>query len=1091
MQTIKIFLASSSELRSDRNAFETFVSRQNKNWVPKGVYLELELWEDFIDAMSPTRLQDEYNNSIINCEIFVMLFWTKVGKYTEEEFEKAFQQFQSTKKPFIYTYFKTSSSPNDTESSLTNFQTKLRTLGHYQTEYATTDALLLHFSEQLKKLSAKHFGEFIRDDPEKRQFSNFLTFIGNGSIAQNSSNCSINNGVQINTGGGQAVMVGGDCTVRNYVLNVQQSADESAAETQSVIKRYLLTLAREISGLKLGEIDVSTDGIRCDPLQISDIYIPLDTQLQIPMGYTLSNWLASKDQDKHIESAEVVVKRRVSALEALAHHRQLILLGKAGSGKTTFGTTVLLALIQAWTNPPAQLAQLGAGWTYGNLLPVRIVLRRFAETMPEKGPVRAGALWNFIGENLAASGFFHLSQIVGEIQRIAHENGAFFLFDGLDECGDGAARERVYAVIAEFSQCSGDNSRFLITARPDAWPDGSNPAAGIYELADLDDRQINNFISHWYDALEKRAWLTPGDAKSKRDDLLRASLRPDLKDLASNPLLLTLMTTLHANRGHLPDDRATLYDESIELLMLHWNKRIGADKALLDELATPGVTLHQLRNVLEILAFDVHADSSMIGSKNIADISEGRLLQAFAKLLRSLDKAKIVVDYIEKRAGLLIGQGEKAGERQFCFPHRTFQEFLAACRLADKNDFSIECSHLARSAPDHWQEVLTLAATRANAERGATAADQLIGRRAFDMSRTDLHSDINWRCAILASQMLQAIGLGAINSDDGTRAIADRVATWLVAMLPIYSGKNRVPLSFRTQAGVLLSALGDLRFDSTLYNLPADDMLGFVHIRADPIFKIGTRQANRKRILKIIGRKVGNREINDTLTPTLSFYINRYPVTVGQFKSFVEATKLEISDPYALKHPDNWPVCHVSWSEAVAYCSWLNNLLANSPELECTSAARLVREGNVYATLPSELEWEKAARGGLVDKVFPWGNDPDPYKLNCAATKIGSKTTVGCFQANGYDLYDMVGNVWEWTRSLWWPYPYDQIEDREHLNAGDDVPRVVRGGAWGRQLELARCAFRFGARPGNHDLALGFRVALSPTLSRSSLSSGN
>lgn len=93
MQTKKLFLASSSELKEDRDQFEIFIGRKNQEWVGKGVFLKPVIWENFLDAMSKTRLQDEYNKAIAECDIFVMLFWTKVGKYTEEEFEHAFKQF--------------------------------------------------------------------------------------------------------------------------------------------------------------------------------------------------------------------------------------------------------------------------------------------------------------------------------------------------------------------------------------------------------------------------------------------------------------------------------------------------------------------------------------------------------------------------------------------------------------------------------------------------------------------------------------------------------------------------------------------------------------------------------------------------------------------------------------------------------------------------------------------------------------------------------------------------------------------------------------------------------------------------------------
>src|SRR5688500_128688 len=130
MNIIKIFLASSSELQDDRKEFKNFISDENKIWIPKGIRLDLETWEVFIDAMSPTRLQDEYNKVIKDCDLFLMFFFTKVSKYTEEEFETAFHQFIEKKRPRVYTYFKSkkiefdSLDPEDTKS-LWAFREKL------------------------------------------------------------------------------------------------------------------------------------------------------------------------------------------------------------------------------------------------------------------------------------------------------------------------------------------------------------------------------------------------------------------------------------------------------------------------------------------------------------------------------------------------------------------------------------------------------------------------------------------------------------------------------------------------------------------------------------------------------------------------------------------------------------------------------------------------------------------------------------------------------------------------------------------------------------------------------------------------------
>ncbi|MGA1839715.1 MAG: leucine-rich repeat domain-containing protein [bacterium] len=154
-KTIKIFLASSSELEKDREQFEIFINRKNKEYVKGGVFLELLIWEDFLDAMSPTRSQDEYNKAIADCDVFVSLFHTKVGKYTEEEFMKALESFRGKGKPLIYTYFKdaavNTSKITPDILSLINFKQKLQDLEHFYTEYADINDLKYKFGEQLVK----------------------------------------------------------------------------------------------------------------------------------------------------------------------------------------------------------------------------------------------------------------------------------------------------------------------------------------------------------------------------------------------------------------------------------------------------------------------------------------------------------------------------------------------------------------------------------------------------------------------------------------------------------------------------------------------------------------------------------------------------------------------------------------------------------------------------------------------------------------------------------------------------------------------------------------------------------------------------
>lgn len=175
MNTIKIFLASSEELSSDRNEFEKFVNRKNKLWQQeRKIFLHLDIWEDYLDAMSQTRLQDEYNKAIVEADIFVMLFWTKVGKYTSEEFEVARSKFLQSEKPLVFTYCKSVDPGTVVQDSLEAFKKKLLSLDHFVTNYQNKEGLLLHFSSQLDKLYSSVFSKTAEPKIDKKKIVDFL-----------------------------------------------------------------------------------------------------------------------------------------------------------------------------------------------------------------------------------------------------------------------------------------------------------------------------------------------------------------------------------------------------------------------------------------------------------------------------------------------------------------------------------------------------------------------------------------------------------------------------------------------------------------------------------------------------------------------------------------------------------------------------------------------------------------------------------------------------------------------------------------------------------------------------------------------------
>jgi formylglycine-generating enzyme required for sulfatase activity len=208
---------------------------------------------------------------------------------------------------------------------------------------------------------------------------------------------------------------------------------------------------------------------------------------------------------------------------------------------------------------------------------------------------------------------------------------------------------------------------------------------------------------------------------------------------------------------------------------------------------------------------------------------------------------------------------------------------------------------------------------------------------------------------------------------------------------------------------------------------------------------------------------------------------------VAQFQAFVQDSGHTSEDADSLRGLPNHPVVWVSWHEALAYCAWLTERLRTwegTPE----PLATLMRHEGWRVTLPSEAEWEKAARGAD-GRRYPWGDDPDPDRANYDDTGINATSAVGCFPAGAspYGCLDMAGNVWEWTRSLWgkgsdpeFRYSYDAADGREDLEASDDVTRVRRGGAFWNDDRGVRCAARHWDLPSARHWRLGCRAVVLP-----------
>ncbi len=215
------------------------------------------------------------------------------------------------------------------------------------------------------------------------------------------------------------------------------------------------------------------------------------------------------------------------------------------------------------------------------------------------------------------------------------------------------------------------------------------------------------------------------------------------------------------------------------------------------------------------------------------------------------------------------------------------------------------------------------------------------------------------------------------------------------------------------------------------------------------------------------------------------FRIARTPVSNALWRAYLEDTGTWRTGSGGELAPglDEHPVVDASWDEAQLFCDWL-----------CQQTGLALR-------LPSEAEWEKAARGGD-GRTFPWGDEFSTTRCNVRESALGGTTPVGAFPsgASPFGVLDMAGNIWEWTQSLQASYPYRSDDGRnnmqgyvarriprilrrlarqapEHVPPAVELRRVLRGGCWANPAGFARCACRLRLLPDRRTPFAGLRLA--------------
>ncbi|PDW01749.1 hypothetical protein CJ255_17485 [Candidatus Viridilinea mediisalina] len=578
------------------------------------------------------------------------------------------------------------------------------------------------------------------------------------------------------------------------------------------------------------------------------------------------------------------LERPLLLTEALMQRQQCVLLGGPGSGKSSFLRH--LAVTVAHAAP----AELPASWRVGAMLPLYVSLGAFAAwAQQQPTPALDGpGLWRFL---LTTAQEYGLDGLEHALKRAFRHGGLLLLLDGLDEVADPSLRAAVAQAIAALAEHGG---RLAITCRVRSFegavaapfaPWGDPVALAPFSLG-----QMRHFVQAWYNRSAAHVALVPEEAHERVQELTtRLADVATLRDLGQTPLLLTMITILHYYEGKLPEDRADLYEDLVQLLLTRWTQQrreAGAPQALIEALKADGslggFKEFHLRNRLELLAYHAHQQSPASDGRGLLD--RHRVRGTFDDLFREFElgpgraaeKAEEVLKHLEEESGLLLHEG---GDR-YGLPHLSYEEYLAGCHLSRQADMYMRTYGHWQADAGRWREVIFLALGRMVREAGCETAAGWVqfllapahGERVRDHAERE-------RAAFFAAECLQQMGGKAALIGARTIALPELWASLAQSLSHVVVGRN-LPAAQRVEAGGYLGELGDPRPGVCTLPPPMVEFAGGSFVLGEPK-----------------GKSRFDDEVNDQPLLLRPFALARYPVTNAQYQLFIEAGGYDPTQP--------------------------------------------------------------------------------------------------------------------------------------------------------------------------------------------------
>ncbi|NMW21424.1 MAG: SUMF1/EgtB/PvdO family nonheme iron enzyme [Chlorobiaceae bacterium] len=814
---------------------------------------------------------------------------------------------------------------------------------------------------------------------------------------------------------------------------------------------------------------------------VESIKVNLNDDTFVPLRLSDRQGNAGKQKNnleggEHILYPDDIMKQ---AFQDGRGRRMLLVIGDPGSGKTTLLKYYALCVLEDYS-------RLGFIKTVNLFyLPLRELVR------DKEGKYIS------LPANLANWSGNHQQTIAAVVFSDWLNSGtSLVLLDGLDEISNTAERievcEWIYNAWTGFSKCY-----FVVTSRAT----GYNKDEGIelecdYKRADVQDftqEQQERFLRSWFTAAFLKEPCEEGfddagwqEKKTKEADQrtqtivahLKKEKNKGLRQLAAIPMILQIMAILWKDREYMPESRVELYESALNYLLEFRDKR---------RKIKPLLSASNARQVLAPISL------WMQDTLKKDEVAKDDMHTEMFEWLNTLDNPPspdAFCDYLVKRAGLLV---ESAGKEYF-FRHKSFREYLAGFQLKEDRPYEQLNKLVAHFGEDWWEEPLRFFFGSIDAK-----VFNAFMKKLFD-------SEVSEAMTPKQQLFLQTI----IEEAKGKKV--DALCKKLLEPSTTSSRQRVILDCLKTIAKPV--ALGTLlRFKNEGHAKENKDITS----RTDEIIRaLGGKEENPDIEKPIFGitRSIFNKNEQNAeyiLIPGGSYiysvtkkvvqvgnlYVAKYPVTNQLYRSFIAAigeasgfkeklNEIAISkkwdagfEEYLISGKDdlaglfrsecdedrkfggdNHPVVGTTWFAAQAYCLWLS----------------LIRdEDNAIYRLPTEIEWEWAAGGrqgttGKEVRVYPWMEEkgkPTSILLNYNSN-VDATTPVGNYPegVTPEGLYDMAGNVWKWTDSL--------------FDATTDSNRVLRGGSWRSNPGRCRSTYRFDSPPNSRGNRAGFRPVFVP-----------